>query len=168
MDLLKQLMGSGEHLTVFQMCVRAVLIFFFTLFLIRIAGKRSFGMRMPLDNVLTILLGAILSRAIIGASPFLPTICAAFTLTLLYRFVAGLGYYSKWVGSLVKGKSRVLYQNEMMIQNNMKSSMITEHDLMEGMRINGNIDSLNEVEKIYEERNGEISVIKKKKNEKYQ
>ena len=155
------MIGGGEDLTISQMCARAVLVFFFTLFLIRIAGKRSFGMRMPLDNVLTILLGAILSRAIMGASPFLPTLCAALTLTVIYRFVAGLGYYSKWIDRLVKGKSQILYQNQKMIKKNMKSSMITEHDLIEGLRINSNIDSLDEIEKIYEERNGEISVIKK-------
>lgn len=162
MEVMKELIGSGDHLNICQMVIRAILIFFFTLLLIRIAGKRSFGMRMPLDNVLTILLGAILSRVITGASPFLPTICAAMAITILYRILAGLSYYSKWIGHLAKGKSQLLYQNHLWLKKNMKRSMITEHDVMESLRMNSNLDSLDQVERIYEERNGEISVIKKK------
>jgi uncharacterized membrane protein YcaP (DUF421 family) len=161
MDLIEQLIGTGKELTVSQMTVRTILIFLFSLLLIRIAGKRSFGMRMPLDNVLTILLGAILSRAIVGASPFLPILCSAFMLTLLYRIFGGLAFYNKWIGKMVKGSSRVLYKDKKLMEENMKKSMITHHDLMEGVRISSNIDSLDKVDTVYEERNGEISVIKK-------
>jgi uncharacterized membrane protein YcaP (DUF421 family) len=161
MDLIEQLIGTGKELTVSQMTVRTILIFLFSLLLIRIAGKRSFGMRMPLDNVLTILLGAILSRAIVGASPFLPILCSAFMLTLLYRIFGGLAFYNKWIGKMVKGSSQVLYKDKKLMEENMKKSMITHHDLMEGVRISSNIDSLDKVDTVYEERNGEISVIKK-------
>jgi uncharacterized membrane protein YcaP (DUF421 family) len=161
MDLIEQLIGTGKELSVSQMTVRTILIFLFSLLLIRIAGKRSFGMRMPLDNVLTILLGAILSRAIVGASPFLPILCSAFMLTLLYRIFGGLAFYNKWIGKMVKGSSQVLYKDKKLMEENMKKSMITHHDLMEGVRISSNIDSLDKVDTVYEERNGEISVIKK-------
>jgi uncharacterized membrane protein YcaP (DUF421 family) len=161
MEILEQLIGTRQELTVSQMAIRTVLIFFFSLFLIRIAGKRSFGRKMPLDNVLTILLGAILSRAIVGASPFLPILCSSFVLTVLYRIFGGLSYYNKWFGKVVKGNSRVLYKDKKLMEDNMKKSMITHHDLMEGIRINSNVDSLDKVDTVYEERNGEISVIKK-------
>jgi uncharacterized membrane protein YcaP (DUF421 family) len=161
MELLEQLIGTGKDLTVSQMSIRAVLIFLFSLLLIRVAGKRSFGMKMPLDNVLTILLGAILSRAIVGASPFLPILCSAFVLTVLYRIFGGLAYYNKWIGKIVKGSSQILYKDQKLMEDNMKKSMITYHDLMEGVRINSNVDSLDKVDTVYEERNGELSVIKK-------
>jgi uncharacterized membrane protein YcaP (DUF421 family) len=161
MNLIEQLIGTGKELTISQMAIRTVFVFLFSLFLIRIAGKRSFGMRMPLDNVLTILLGAILSRAIVGASPFLPILCSALVLTLLYRIFGGLAFHNKWIGKMVKGSSQVLYTDKKLMEDNMKKSMITHHDLMEGVRINSNVDSLDKVETVYEERNGEISVIKK-------
>jgi uncharacterized membrane protein YcaP (DUF421 family) len=161
MEILEQLIGTGRELTVSQMAIRTVLIFMFSLFLIRIAGRRSFGMKMPLDNVLTILLGAILSRAIVGASPFLPILCSSLVLTILYRIFGGLAYYSKWFGKIVKGKSQVLYKDKKLMEDNMKKSMITYHDLMEGIRTNSNLDSLEKVDTVYEERNGELSVIKK-------
>jgi uncharacterized membrane protein YcaP (DUF421 family) len=161
MELLKELIGTSKELTIAQMATRTVIIFIFTLLLIRIAGKRSFGMKMPLDNVLTILLGAVLSRAIVGASPFLPILGSAFTLTILYRMLGGLAFYNKTVGKLVKGSSQILYKDQQLAEENMKKSMITTHDLMEGIRINSNVDSLDKVEMVYEERNGEISVIKK-------
>jgi uncharacterized membrane protein YcaP (DUF421 family) len=161
MDLIEQLIGTGKDLSSSQMAVRAILVFLFSLLLIRIAGKRSFGMKMPLDNVLTILLGAILSRAIVGASPFFPILCSAFVLTMLYRILAGLAFYNKWIGKMVKGSTQVLYKDKKLIVDNMKKSMITHHDLMERVRISGNVDSLDQVDTVYEERNGEISVIKK-------
>jgi uncharacterized membrane protein YcaP (DUF421 family) len=161
MDLLEQLIGEGKELTMGQMAIRTILVFLFSLFLIRIAGKRSFGMKMPLDNVLTILLGAILSRAIVGASPFLPILCSALVLTVLYRIFGGLAFYNKWIGKLVKGSSTVLYKDQKLMEGNMRKSMITHHDLMECIRINSNVDSLDKVDTVYEERNGEISVIKK-------
>lgn len=161
MGLFEQFIGTGKELTISQMTIRTIIVFLYSLLLIRIAGKRSFGMKMPLDNVLTILLGAILSRAIVGASLFFPIFCSSLALTLLYRLFGGLAYYSKWIGKMAKGSSQLLYQDEKLIEENMKKSMITPQDLMEGVRINSNVDSLDKVKTVYEERNGEISVIKK-------
>jgi len=52
------------------MAARSVVVFVITLLLLRISGRRSFGLRTPLDNIISIILAAVLSRAIVGASPF--------------------------------------------------------------------------------------------------
>jgi uncharacterized membrane protein YcaP (DUF421 family) len=162
MEALYEIFGRGKDLSVFQMCMRAVLIFSITLFFIRISGKRSFGMRMPMDNVITILLGALLSRAIVGASPFIATVASAFMIIVLYRICAELSVYSKLFGKIVKGREEPIYKNGVMLKDNMKKCMVTEEDLIEEVRINSNLDSLNDVEAAYVERNGKISIVKKK------
>lgn len=162
MDVLIKLFGQGKDLSILQMAMRTALVFIICLAFVRMAGKRSFGMRMPLDNVLTILLGAVLSRAIVGASPFIATIVSGGVIVLLYRLCSGLGVFSKIFGKIVKGEEVVIYKNGRLMHENMKRCMVTEKDMVEEVRINGNLDSFDKVETMYVERNGEISVVKKK------
>jgi len=157
-----EIFGKGKELSVFQMCTRTVFVFVITLLFIRISGKRSFGMRMTMDNVLTILMGALLSRAIVGASPFIATIASGLTIIVLYRLCASLSVFNKLFGKIVKGKGELIYKDKQMLTNAMRKCMITEEDLIEEVRINSNLGSLQDVETAYVERNGEISVVKKK------
>ncbi|MGZ3863843.1 MAG: DUF421 domain-containing protein [Bacteroidia bacterium] len=161
MKLLVEIFGEGNNLTILNMCSRTALVFIIALILIRISGKRAFGMNMPMDNVITILLGALLSRAIVGASPFIATIASALLMVILYRICAQLAVISKAFGKLVKGKELLIYKNGQMLHENMKKAMVTEKDLVEEMRIKANLDSLKNVEAAYIERNGEISIVKK-------
>lgn len=161
MELLIQIFGQGKDLSILQMSMRGIVIFMVSLLLVRIAGKRSFGMRMPLDNVLTILLGALLSRAIVGASPFFPVIISSLVIVLLYRLFAGLAFFSKLFGRAVKGDVTLIYRKGNFLHENMKHCMVTEKDIMEEVRIKANLDSLEEVQAVYVERNGEMGIIKK-------
>jgi len=163
MEALIEIFGKGKDLSVFQMCMRTALVFGITLFFIRISGKRTFGMHMPMDNVITILLGALLSRAIVGASPFIATIASGFMIIVLYRLCAALSVFSKRFGRAVKGKEELIYKDGIMIKDNMNKCMVTEEDLIEEARINSNLGSLKDVETAYVERNGEISIVKKSK-----
>jgi len=55
MYVLINIFGEGKELTLIQMCARGVVVFFIALILIRISGRRSFGMHMPLDNIISII-----------------------------------------------------------------------------------------------------------------
>ena len=71
--------------------------------------------------------------------------------------------YSDTVSDLIKSKAISLYKNGKLDKKNMKRCDITMGDLMEGLRHNANIDSLEEAKEIFMERNGHISVVKKSK-----
>jgi len=161
MEIIKELLGAGKDLSPFQMGMRTIVIFFVTLILIRLSGKRSFGMHMPIDNVLTILLGALLSRAIVGASPLVATIVSGFVLVVLYRICSGLSVFSKLFGKMIKGEEVLIFKEGKMLHENMKQCMVSEKDLLEEVRTNSNLASLNEVDSAYVERNGQISIVKK-------
>src|ERR1700761_5027241 len=85
MEILLKIFGEGKDLSALQMSCRGIVIFFVALVLIRISGRRSFGVRTPLDNIITISLGAIMSRAVVGASDFVPVIACCFAIVLLHR-----------------------------------------------------------------------------------
>ena len=160
MDLIKTLFGEGEHLNALQMACRTIVIYGIALLWIRVAGKRAFGIFSTFDNVISILLGAILSRAVVGASPFLSIVVAGLVLVLLHRIIAWLCVISHGFGKLIKGESYLLFSNGTMNKKNMNAHHITAHDLIEEVRLEIHQDSFEKVKEIIIERNGKISVIK--------
>jgi uncharacterized membrane protein YcaP (DUF421 family) len=161
MDTLIEIFGQGKDLNVLQMSCRGVVVFFIALLLIRISGRRSFGMRTPLDNIISISLGAILSRAVVGASGFVAVIITCLVIVLLHRFLSWLILRSKIVRRLAEGNKILLFENGHFIGENIKKALVCEEDIMQGIRRTVLTDNLNKIDKVYMERNGEISAIKK-------
>ncbi len=160
MDL-HSLFGSGEHLTALQMGVRSFIMFFIALALIRIGGMRIFGKKTAFDNILVIMLGAILARGVVGASPFFSTVAAAAVMVIVHKILALLALKHIWVGKIVKGIHRSLYKNGEMNTRNMRIATISKDDLMEGVRLQINSNSLEDVKEAYIEKNGQVSIIEK-------
>lgn len=163
MEVIYFLFGPDDDdaLTVLNMCARALVISAYCLALLRISGRRAMALGTPIDNVYAILLGAVLSRAVTGASPFIPTVTAAATITLLHRLISYASLYSKKMGRIVKGQAKVVYRNGAFNRKNMKYCRMSMHDLMAGVRVASGLDRLDNVKAVYVERNGEISVIRK-------
>lgn len=161
MNFLVEIFGQGKDLSAGQMAARVIIVFLLGIAFVRIAGRRSFGVGEPFDNVMKIMLGAILSRAVVGASPFVPIVVASLMLVLMHRIFGKLSVYSNFFGKIIKGEVKVLFENGEMNRENMKRCMISEKDLIEGVREGGNTESLSEIKSVYLERNGKMSVIKK-------
>lgn len=159
MDFFYDIIGTnGNPLEWWQMAIRAVIVFVATLVFIRMGATRIFGRNSAFDIVLVIILGSILSRAITGNAPFLPTIVAAIVLIILHVLVAILSLKINWLGYLVKGTENCLIKDGEMQRDQMKSCYITENDLRESLRVKGK-DDLNTIRDAYLERSGEISII---------
>ncbi|HWV33345.1 MAG TPA: YetF domain-containing protein, partial [Dyadobacter sp.] len=157
METLTQLFGERENQTALQMSARAVVIFIITLILLRIAGRRSFGMKSPFDNIIVILLGAILSRAVVGASEFVPTIASATVIAVLHRLGAWLGALNLRFGALIKGQKIVLFEKGKLKHDNMRRALISESDLYASLRNDMHVESFEKIESAYMENNGQIS-----------
>jgi uncharacterized membrane protein YcaP (DUF421 family) len=161
METVTAIFGEGTELSTTQMCSRAFVIFFVALALIRISGRRSFSMRSAFDNIITLLLGAVLSRVVYGASAFIPTVSACLLIVLLHRLFAWLSINDHMLGRVIKGEKILIYENGVVNQRNLHRSLMSEKDLFEAVRLKINTESLTDVDKIYCERNGEVSVLKK-------
>jgi uncharacterized membrane protein YcaP (DUF421 family) len=160
MDTLIEIFGQGKDLNVLQMSCRAIVVFVIALVLIRLSGRRSFGLHTPLDNIITISLGAILSRAIVGASSFLPVIVTCFVIVLLHRLLGWLIVRNPKLSGLIEGNKILLYENGEFINDNMKRALVCKEDIMQGVRKSAATESIAKIDKIYIERTGEISAIK--------
>lgn len=161
MQTLINIFGEGKDLTMLQMMARGVVVFFIALILIRISGRRSFGLHMPLDNIISIVLGAVLSRAIVGASDFMPVIGTCAMVVLLHRIVGWSLVHHKKISRLVQGEKILLFKDAKFQDKNMNKALVCEEDVLQGMRKSALTENLDKIDKIYIERNGEISAIKK-------
>jgi uncharacterized membrane protein YcaP (DUF421 family) len=152
-------LGTGTELGALQMSLRAGAIFVITLLLLRISGRRSFGQKSPFDLCVAVLLGAVLSRAVVGASPFWPVVAAAALIVVLHRGFALVSCKSEWFDALINGRPRVLVTNGVVDQESMRRALVTMHDLEEAIRKKAGTESLDVVARAVLERNGKITVV---------
>lgn len=161
MEMLIDLFGKGSDLNALQMCSRGIVIFILALVLIRISGRRSFGLHMPLDNIITILLGAVLSRALVGASNFVAVVLACTVIVLIHRSVAWIMVHNPKISKILEGEKILLFEGGHFLKRNMDKAQVCQEDILQGVRKSALTADLAEIEQIYIERNGEISSIKK-------
>ena len=159
--LLYQLFGEGKDLDALQMADRAFVMFFITLFLIRVAGMRAFGQKSAFDMIIVIMLGAILSRAVSGDSPFFATVTAGAVLAVIHRLLALASVFSDTIGWMIKGKKTILFKNNAIIKKNMIRCSVSYKDLQEEVRLILNETTMDNVVEISMERSGKISIVKK-------
>jgi uncharacterized membrane protein YcaP (DUF421 family) len=164
MKVIETLFGQSQDLNPLQMCCRAFVIYLIGLLYIRLSGKRAFGRVSTFDNIIAITLGAVLSRAIVGASPFFSVVACCLLLVLLHRFVSWISVRNKKIGSIIKGKAETLYKDGKIMEGNLRKNYISHHDLMEGIRIHLNVNTLEKVDEVMLERNGDFGVVKKEES----
>lgn len=157
-ELIALIFGEDSQLTTGQMAARAALVFVITLALIRVSGRRSFGQRTPFDAATTVLLGAVLSRGVVGASPFAATVAASAVLVLLHRLVGWLSVRSDRFDVFVNGHERVLMSEGQKDSKALASALITDRDLEEAVRKKSGHVELAAVRSATLERDGEISL----------
>lgn len=158
--LIENLWGSGRSLNVLQMGLRGIAVFVIALVLFRISGRRSFGIGSPLDNIIIILLGAVLSRAVVGASPFIPVVTTCTLIVLLHRFVSWLKVRSSRFSKFVEGEKIILFKDDQFILSNMNRVQLNKEDVMQEVRKAALTDDLSKVKEIFIERSGHIGIVK--------
>jgi len=161
MEFIDTLLQKTEDLTILQMALRGIIVFVLAIIMLQMAGKKTFGKRSPADNVIMIMLGAILSRAIVGSSPFLQVILTSFAIILFHRLLAWIATSHPKLSSIIRGEKISLFRDGKENSKNMRTTLISKEDLMEGIRLQVNSDSFDDVREIFIERNGQISVVKK-------
>lgn len=163
MDTLFHAFGVGleaQRLSILQVVLRAILVFFSALFIVRIGDKRFFAKKTAFDVILGLVLASMLARAINGSEQLGPTIAAGLVLALLHRFLGWLA--CKWpaLGGAIKGHSQTLIEEGAVDYETLKDHHITSDDLTEELRLNG-VERPDQAKLARLERSGEISVIRK-------
>lgn len=158
----------GLHLDVsdvssLQMALRTIVVYVFTLAIIRVGSTRFLGKASALDIVVGIMLGSIMSRGINGSAPLVPTLAAGAVLVALHWLLAIVAYHVDWFGPLVKGNPLVLVKDGRIQERAMRRGRISRNDLTEALRHTAQESDLSEIETAHLERDGQISIIPAKK-----
>lgn len=151
--------GEGRDLDCLQMGTRGFVLFFVALALVRISGRRSFARRSAFDNIIVIILGAVLSRPIYGASPFWPVVTGSAVLVVVHRLVGLATACFPWVERWAKGKPYALWQAGRLDERAMLRNELSRGDLDAAARSQAHRDRFSDVAEIHVETSGELSIV---------
>jgi uncharacterized membrane protein YcaP (DUF421 family) len=143
-----------------QMALRTAAIYAGTLFLIRIGSKRFLGQASAFDIVVAIMLGSVMSRAINGSAPLVATLASGAAFVALHWLLTTASRTSRF-GALVKGNPVLLIEDGDVKQPEMRRTGLSERDLEQALRVNGQTTDVADVKLAYLERNGDVSVIRR-------
>lgn len=163
-DFLVDLLGlhaTALTLTASQICWRTGVVFLIAIALLRISGRRTFASNSGLEMVVKFMLGAILSRAIAGDSPFGVIIAAAVTLVVLHRLLAYATYFFPALGRLLKGEASVLAEGDTVHHHELRRASLPEEAMRAAVRGAANVDDLSQTKTVRLEHDGTVSVVKK-------
>jgi uncharacterized membrane protein YcaP (DUF421 family) len=149
-----------EPLALHQIGARAAIVYLAGLAVVRIGKSRLISRTTSLDVILGFILGSLLSRGITGNGSISGALLASAVIVAIHWFLTSMAYRWHGFGNLVKGHERLVIDNGRILPDLLRRSNISQHDLVEQMRLKG-IDDLAQVERAYKERNGEISFIRR-------
>jgi len=157
-DLLGPLSQEGD-LGAGQVALRAALVYGFVLLLVRVAHRRLLSRATPFDIAVGILIGSVMSRAIDGSSPFVPTLAAGAVLIGMHSLFAVASFHASWFGRLVKGRRVLLIADGEVQEDGMRRASLSRRDLEEALRREAQVTDGSTVKRAWLERDGSISVI---------
>ena len=164
MSIILELFGGDaplKELEVHQIAARALAVYFFGLAIVRVGKSRLMSNSTPIDVLLVIILGSLLSRAITGSASLTETFVSCAVLVAMHALITVLTYYWHPVGNLLKGHVRPLVKDGVILWDQMRQSHYSEHDLKAAIRLQAGLEDVADVSVAMKERSGEISVVPK-------
>jgi len=143
--------------------IRALLVYFFLLILLRLTGKRQVGQLAPFDLVLLLVLSNAVQNAMNGGDNSVSAgIISAVTLVGINFIMGWATYRSKRLESLIEGRPVVLIHNGKIITKAMEEVKMTHHELNAALRAGG-CTCPDEVLVAVLENSGNVTVIPRKR-----
>jgi len=141
--------------------IRPILVYFFLLIGLRLAGKRELAQLNPFDLVVLLTISNTVQNAIIGDDNSLwGGIIGAITLLVVNWLVARLTYQHETLDRLVEGDAVELITHGKIHHDRLKQELLTENELLTAAHHQG-FRSLKNVDRAVLERDGAISFFAK-------
>ncbi|WP_372916821.1 DUF421 domain-containing protein [Salegentibacter sp.] len=153
---------EADELETVHVLSRTVVIYIVGIALVRIGNKRFVEKMTAFDFILSIIIGSLLSRAITRSDLFFKLILATLLLILIHWVFSILSVKFTRFGNLIKGAEKIVVEDGEIKWEALKSSHLSEQDLIQSLRLNTNSGDITKVKIARLERNGDISFVLKK------
>ncbi len=129
---------SHPSVSVLELVIRAVVVYGFILFLIRISGKRQLGQLSAIEFVTILLISNAVQNAMnAGDNSLFGGMVLAVVLVIISMGVAILSYRYKKFRHLVEGTPTILVRRGELIHSHLEKERLTREELMTLLRRQG-------------------------------
>ena len=149
----------SPSIELWELFLRAVIVYVFLLTLLRITGKRQVGQLAPFDLVLLLVLSNAVQNSMNGGDNSLTGgLVTATTLVAMNYAMSLATYRSKRLEALIEGRPQVLIHNGQLHEDVMARAQLTHHEVLSALRRSG-CAGVAQVHVAVLENNGVISVV---------
>jgi uncharacterized membrane protein YcaP (DUF421 family) len=144
-----------------DVAVRAVALYAFVVFLMRVMGRRELSTLSPVDLVLIVVLGDAIQQGLTQDDYSVTgAVIAVSTIAVVQVGISWLSFRSRRARRVLQGEPIVIVQDGKLIERNVRRERLTEDDVAEEMRAQ-QIASVEDVAWGILESNGTMSFISK-------
>ena len=161
-DLIRIFLGDKPPLFLLEVAFRTLIIFSYTLVLLRWMGKRGMGQLTPFEFAIIVGLGSA-----VGDPMFYDDVPLIHTM-LVIAIIIGLQHFLSWITeknetieSWVEGEAVCLIEDGTINMQTLESERLSQSELFDSLRTQG-IVHLGQVRAAFLERSGKVSVIQAK------
>jgi uncharacterized membrane protein YcaP (DUF421 family) len=141
--------------------IRAFIVYFLLLFIIRVTTRRVLRSATPMDLVLVFVFGGVGVQAILGEDRSISAMLLSIgTFSLLHVGISAAKRRWPEIGLFTEGSPMVVFRDGEWDDRSLRTLHIARRDVVAELRQNGR-RSMDEVEMVVAEHNGGISIIAK-------
>ena len=141
--------------------LRAVVLYVFVVFVMRVIGRRELSSMTPFDLILLIVLGDAIQQGLTQDDYSITgAVLAVATIATLQVFTSYLSFRSNRARKVLEGEPIVIVDHGALVDSNLKRERMTQEEVLEEAR-QQEISSLDEIDWAILEANGTLSFVKK-------
>lgn len=144
-----------------RIIVIGILAYIALIVMLRIAGKRTLTQLNAFDLVITVSIGSVFGTVLLdNAISIFDGMAAFFVLIALQWIFSKTTTETNKISHVIKGEASILYFRGQYFQDVMEAERIEKEEIIQAVRMQGK-ESLDEVEAVILESNGQFSVLSK-------
>jgi uncharacterized membrane protein YcaP (DUF421 family) len=158
-DFHRIFMGDAPALYMLEIVFRTLVMYSYTIILLRILGKRGMGQLSTLELAIIISFGSAIGDPMLEAdSPILHGMVAVTVVTFFQINVERLINKNKQVETILEGAPNLVVENGLIKWENLVKDNLSKEDLFRALR-SKDVEHLGQINKAFFETSGQISVF---------